>query len=89
VKLVGIVSFASFYAACEAFWKAISNSPGNSPCLWSKGNQFRQPHQAVGFASTLWALDYMHWWATSKAAGVNSHNKQWIYTDTIVPDPNP
>lgn len=42
-----------------------------------------------GFASALWALDYMHWWAASGAAGVNFHNKQWIFTDTIVPDPNP
>ena len=42
-----------------------------------------------GFASALWTLDYMHWWAAHNAAGVNFHNKQWIYTDTIVPDPNP
>ncbi len=37
------------------------------------------------FASALWALDYMHWWAEHGAAGVNFHNKQWILTDTIVP----
>jgi hypothetical protein len=42
-----------------------------------------------GYASALWALDYMHWWAASNAGGVNYHNKQWIPTDTIVPDPNP
>lgn len=42
-----------------------------------------------GYASALWALDAMHWWAEHGAAGVNFHNKQWIYTDTIVPDPNP
>ena len=41
------------------------------------------------FASALWALDYMHWWADHNAAGVNFHNKQWIFTDTIVPSPNP
>jgi len=41
------------------------------------------------FASALWALDYMHWWAEHGAAGVNFHNKQWILTDTIVPSPNP
>ncbi|MBV9083758.1 MAG: hypothetical protein JOZ62_13850 [Acidobacteriaceae bacterium] len=41
------------------------------------------------FASALWTLDYMHWWAAHGAAGVNFHNKQWILTDTIVPDPNP
>ena len=42
-----------------------------------------------GYASALWALDAMHWWAEHGAAGVNFHNKQWIFTDTIVPDPNP
>lgn len=39
------------------------------------------------FASALWALDYMHWWAAQGAAGINFHNKQWLYTDTIVPVP--
>ncbi|HEV2326423.1 MAG TPA: hypothetical protein VGS10_20970 [Terracidiphilus sp.] len=42
-----------------------------------------------GFASALWALDYMHWWAAHHMAGVNFHNNPWIPTDTIVPDPNP
>jgi hypothetical protein len=37
------------------------------------------------FSSALWALDYMQWWAQHNAAGVNFHNKQWIFTDTIVP----
>jgi hypothetical protein len=39
------------------------------------------------FASALWALDYLHWWAAHGAAGVNFHNKQWLYTGTIVPGP--
>lgn len=38
------------------------------------------------FASALWALDYMHWHAAHHAAGVNFHNKRWIYTDTIYLD---
>lgn len=42
-----------------------------------------------GFASALWALDYMHWWAAHHMAGVNFHNNPWLPTDTIVPDPNP
>jgi hypothetical protein len=42
-----------------------------------------------GFASALWALDYMHWWAAHGMAGVNFHNNPWIPTDTIVPTPNP
>jgi hypothetical protein len=39
------------------------------------------------FASALWALDHLHWWAAHGAAGVNFHNKQWLFTDTIVPNP--
>lgn len=42
-----------------------------------------------GFAAALWSLDYMHWWAAHRMAGVNFHNNPWIPTDTIVPDPNP
>jgi hypothetical protein len=42
-----------------------------------------------GFASALWSLDYMHWWAAHHMAGVNFHNNPWIPTDTIVPEPNP
>lgn len=38
------------------------------------------------FASALWALDYMHWHAARRAAGVNFHNKRWICTDTIYLD---
>jgi hypothetical protein len=39
------------------------------------------------YAAALWALDHLHWWAAHGAAGVNFHNKQWVYTATIVPDP--
>ncbi len=45
------------------------------------------PGASNGFASALWALDHLHWWAAHGAAGVNFHNKQWLFTDTIVPDP--
>jgi hypothetical protein len=41
------------------------------------------------FASGLWALDYMHWWAARGCAGVNFHNNQnsgWLRTDTIYMD---
>ena len=46
------------------------------------------PGASNAFASALWALDYLHWWAAHGAVGVNFHNKQWLYTDTIVPDPD-
>ncbi|HTT55388.1 MAG TPA: hypothetical protein VMH35_28695 [Streptosporangiaceae bacterium] len=45
------------------------------------------PGASNAFAAALWALDHLHWWAARGAVGVNFHNKQWIYTDTIVPDP--
>jgi len=45
------------------------------------------PGASNAFASALWALDYLHWWAAHGAGGVNFHNKQWLFTDTIVPDP--
>jgi len=41
------------------------------------------------FASALWALDYMHWWAAHGCAGVNFHNNQhteWLKTDTVYLD---
>ncbi|MDB5083954.1 MAG: hypothetical protein JWN30_840 [Bacilli bacterium] len=44
------------------------------------------PGASNAFASALWVLDYMHWWASHQAAGVNFHNKQWLVTDTIVRD---
>ena len=37
------------------------------------------------FASALWTLDFMYWWAAHGACGVNFHNKRWIPTDTICP----
>jgi hypothetical protein len=40
------------------------------------------------FASALWALDYLHWHAEHHAAGVNFHNKSWIYTDTVYRGPD-
>lgn len=38
------------------------------------------------FASALWALDYLHWWAAHGCAGVNFHNKEWLKTDTVYLD---
>jgi hypothetical protein len=45
------------------------------------------PGASNAFASALWSLDYLHWWAAHGAAGVNFHNKQWLLTDTVIPDP--
>lgn len=38
------------------------------------------------FASALWTLDVMHWWAAHGAAGVNFHNNEWLLTDTVYLD---
>lgn len=38
------------------------------------------------YASALWALDFLHWWAARGCAGVNFHNKSWLLTDTVYLD---
>jgi hypothetical protein len=35
------------------------------------------------FASALWALEYLHWWAAHGCVGVNFHNTEWLKTDTV------
>jgi hypothetical protein len=59
-------------------------------CRLTESNDYLTgvPGASNAFASALWALDHLHWWAAHGAAGVNFHNKQWLYTDTIVPDPD-
>lgn len=37
------------------------------------------------FAASLWALDYLHWWAAHGASGINFHNRRWILNTTIYP----
>jgi hypothetical protein len=37
------------------------------------------------FTASLWALDYLHWWAAHGAAGLNFHNRRWILNITIYP----
>jgi hypothetical protein len=45
------------------------------------------PGASNAYAAALWALDHLHWWAAHGAAGVNFHNKQWLYTATVIPNP--
>ena len=35
------------------------------------------------FATALYALDYLHWWAVHNALGVNFHSTQWRFNATI------
>lgn len=44
------------------------------------------PNASDSFASALWALDYLHWWAAHGASGVNFHNTEWFKTDTVYLD---
>lgn len=41
------------------------------------------PNASDSFATALWALDYLHWWAERGCVGVNFHNTEWLKTDTI------
>lgn len=41
------------------------------------------PNASDAFASALWGLDYLHWWAAHGASGVNFHNTEWLKTDTV------
>ena len=43
-------------------------------------------HASDAYASALWALDYLHWWAAHGASGVDFHNTEWLKTDTVHPD---
>src|SRR6266581_737559 len=45
------------------------------------------PGASNAYASALWALDHLHWWAAHGAAGVNFHNKRGLCTATILPPP--
>ncbi|HET7246562.1 MAG TPA: hypothetical protein VFJ07_17175 [Streptosporangiaceae bacterium] len=49
---------------------------------------FGVPGASDAYASALWALDHLHWWAANGCSGVNFHNKQWLNTATIVPHPD-
>jgi hypothetical protein len=44
------------------------------------------PNASDAFASALWGLDYLHWWAAHGARGVNFHNTEWLKTDTVYLD---
>jgi hypothetical protein len=60
-------------------------------CRMTEANDYLHgvTNASDAFASALWALDYMHWWAARGLAGVNFHNNQhngWLKTDTLYLD---
>ncbi len=40
------------------------------------------------FATALFALDYMHWWAANNCKGVCFHTAMWKYNGVLYPDAN-
>jgi hypothetical protein len=62
--------------------------PTGLPCRMTEANDYLGgiTNASDAFASALWALDYMHWWAARGLAGVNFHNNQWLKTDTFYLD---
>jgi hypothetical protein len=63
-------------------------APTGLPCRMTEANDYLRgvTNASDAFASALWALDYMHWWAARGLAGVNFHNNQWLKTDTFYLD---
>ena len=62
--------------------------PTGLRCRMTEANDYLRgvTNASDAFASALWALDYMHWWALRGCAGVNFHNNQWLKTDTFYLD---
>jgi len=60
-------------------------------CRMTEANDYLRgvTNASNAFASALWALDFLHWWAEHGCAGVNFHNNQhtyWLKTDTVYLD---
>ena len=85
--------------SCRAYPPPSGCPSGYSPYPWMNttlpaGTRLTESNDFLGgsngasnaFGSALWALDYMQWWASFGATGVNFHNNPWLYTDTIVPN---
>lgn len=58
------------------------------PCRMTEANDYLRgvTNASDAFASALWALDCMHWWAAHGCAGINFHNNEWLKTDTFYLD---
>lgn len=57
-------------------------------CRLQESNSFSSASEggSNSFATALFSLDYMHWWARHDCAGVNFHNKQWVLNAPIGKD---
>jgi hypothetical protein len=66
--------------------KTLAHATGQGlACRMTEANDYLHgvTNASNAFASALWALDYMHWWAAHGLAGINFHNNQWLKTDTF------
>lgn len=73
----------------EFYGKTLAQvQPTGLPCRMTEANDYLRgvTNASDAFASALWTLDYMHWWAARGLAGVNFHNNQWLRTDTFYLD---
>ncbi len=78
----------------DSYYPLLNNASG-APALndslsfrLTESNSFSGYRAGVSnsFATALFSLDYMHWWAEHGAAGVNFHNKQWVGNGPIYLD---
>ncbi|HTR80597.1 MAG TPA: hypothetical protein VMM58_03135 [Bacteroidota bacterium] len=80
----------SNYPARYAISGGVANALGYSYRL-TESNSYYTPAPGIWggnncFATALFVLDYMYWWAEHGCAGVNFHTTQWKYNGTIHPD---
>ena len=75
---------ALYYASCVPIMAM------GYPYRFAEANSFSGgvPGGSNCFATALFALEYLHWWAAHGCAGVNFHTTQWRYNGTIRPDSN-
>ncbi len=80
----------------DSYYPGLYNASG-APALadslnyrLTESNSFSGYRSGVSnsFATALFSLDYMHWWAAHGAAGVNFHNKQWVGNGPVYMDAN-
>jgi len=73
------------YEDCYRTWAAVAVRDG-FPYRLTEENSFNgggAEGASNTFASALWALDYMYWWASHGADGMNFHNTGSVYPVTV------
>jgi hypothetical protein len=81
---------ASYAKLHDGFAPAVAK--GGFPFRLSETNSFFHGGAAEAsdtFASALWGLDYLHWWAAHGAAGLNFHTGDTVSSQVGGPDRSP